>query len=339
MTFRKMLIATAIGVATLSCGVWAQDQAAQPAPNPEVFATINGEILSKNDFYTNLENYPVRTQTGSIPAGTQVAESMINDALILQYAKKNEVSATDAQINAKLGFITKQYGNIDFFLMQSGMTLDEFKHKLAVEQSFVNVLTKGINITDANVKSKYDELLKAPKSQFKAPDEANIAFIVTSDANKAQKAYAKLKTGADFNKTAAQFSDDPSAKSGKNISGWVNSATEGFPADVFKAAYKLEKGKYTTAIKTTDKKWYIVKLLDKKAGKVTPLDDVKELLKEQLAMEKAGSNPKVMEGLQEFIKTAAITMSSPKYQALADSIKAKAANETEKKPTEAGNNN
>lgn len=337
MTFRNIMIAAVLGATTLSCGAWAQGEAVQSPSNSEVFATINGETLSKNDFYSKLENFPVRSQMGSTPAGTQVAESMLNDALVLQYAKKNDAAATDAQINAKLDFVTKQYGNIDFFLMQSGMTLDEFKQKLAVEQSFVNVLTKGITITDTDVKRKYDEMLKAPKSQFKAPDEANIAFIVTSDAAKAKKAYTKLKSGADFGKTAAQFSDDPSAKSGKEKAGWVRSGGE-FPEDIFKAAYKLDKGKYTQAIKSTDKKWYIVKLIDKRPGKVTAFDDVKELLKEQMAMEKAGNNPKAMEGFQEFIKTTTISMGNPKYQALADSIKARATSQPEKLPAEAGNN-
>ncbi len=338
MTFKKVITIILAMSAILSMQVYAQDAPVQPTLSPDTFATINGEPVAKSDFYTRLENVPITTQNGPIPAGVKAAEDLFNETLVLQYAKNNGAAATDAQIQAKLDFFKKQAGgNMDMFLMQTGMSLDQLKQKLTVQQSFVNVLTKNIVISDEDVKKNYDAALKAPRSPYKAPDEAELSIIVVADAVKAKKAYQKLQTGADFVKVATQFSEAPAGKTAKGNKALITEGTPGVPDDIFKAAWKLEKGKYTNTLKASDKKWYIAKMGDKKPGTKTPFEDVKELLKEQMAVEKAGANASVMTAFQQFVKDSKITAGTRNYQSIADGIKAQAAAGLEKIPTNAGN--
>jgi hypothetical protein len=76
---------------------------------------------------------------------------------------------------------------------------------------------------------------------------------------------------------------------------------------------------------------------DKKPGTKTPFEDVKELLKEQMAVEKAGANASVMTAFQQFVKDSKITAGTRNYQSIADGIKAQAAAGLEKIPANAGN--
>lgn len=309
-----------------------------PPVNPDAFITINGEAVLKTDFYNRLENVPVETKFGPVPAGTKAAEDIINEILVLQYAKKHGVTATESQIQSKLDFFKNQSGgNMDAFLMQTGMTLEELKEKLLVQQSFVNVVTKNVTITDAEVKQSYDKALKAPRSPYKTPDQIELSMIVVADLAKAKKAYQKLQKGTDFDKVALEFSEDPDVKENKGDLGVVNEGTPALPEDIFATAMKLQQGKMTNTVKGSDKKWYIVKAGNKLLGKVTPFAEVKDLLKEQLALEKAGGDTKAMQEFQQFVKDAKITAASPKYQSLADSIKDQAGAGLEKVPEHAGN--
>lgn len=338
MTFRKAITIILATSAICSLQVCAQETPTQTTLSADTFAIINGEPVLKSDFYTRLENVPITTQYGPIPAGTKAAEDLFNETLVLQYAKVNGSAATDAQIQAKLDFFRKQAGgNMDAFLMQSGMTIDQLKQKLTVQQSFVNVLTKSIVITDSEVKKYYDAALKAPRSPYKAPDEAELSVIITADAAKSKKAYQKLQTGADFVKVAKEFSEAPAGKTAKGNLAFVTEGAPGIPDEIFKAAWKLEKGKYTNTVKASDKKWYITKIGDKKPGKKTPIEDVKELLREQMAVEKAGTNASVMTAFQQFVKDSKITTGASKYQNIADGIKAQASAGLEKIPNNAGN--
>lgn len=339
MIFKKLFITALAGTLLASLGAYAQETTTPSNPNTGVFATINGETVPQTDFYTRLENYPITSQYGSVPAGTKAAEEMFNEILIMQYAKKNNVAATDAQVQSKIDMIAKQAGgNIDIILMQSGMTLPQLKQKIAIQQSLINVITKDVVITDADVKKGYDEALKAPKSPYKTPDEADLSIIMCSDLAKIKKAYQQLQKGADFGKTAAQYSEAASAKTNKGSLGWVTDGSPAIPADIFKAAWNLEAGKYTVTIKASDKKWYIAKVNEKRSGKKTPFDEVKESLKEQLAMDKASGNPNVFNDFQTFIKESSIAADG-KYQGIADRIKEQAAAGLEKKPEDAGNSN
>jgi|GEM_PF-5458876 len=338
MTFNKVITIILAASAILSVQVYGQNTTTQPTLSPDTFATINGEPVLKSDFYTRLENVPITTQNGPIPAGVKAAEDLFNETLVLQYAKNNGAAATDAQIQAKLDFFKKQAGgNMDMFLMQTGMTLDQLKQKLIVQQSFVNVLTKNIVITDADVKKSYDAALKAPHSPYKTADEAEISIIVATDQAKSKKAYQKLQSGSDFVKVATELSEAPAGKTAKGNKALITEGTPGIPDDIFKAAWNLEKGKYTSPVKASDKKWYIAKLGDKKPGVKTPFEDVKELLREQMAVEKAGANASAMTAFQQFVKDSKITAGSHNYQSIADGIKAQAAAGLEKIPANAGN--
>ena len=83
---------------------------------------VNGEKVSKDEFYPRLERIPVQTQQGTKLAGQYVVEQMIGEKLIEQLAKKENVAPTDAQIEAKIKVIRKESnGDIAQLLNSQGM--------------------------------------------------------------------------------------------------------------------------------------------------------------------------------------------------------------------------
>lgn len=104
-----------------------------------------------------------------------------------------------------------------------------------------------------------------------------------NDAKKeAEDIIKKLKKGEDFDKLAEKYSDDTAtAKKGGDL-GWVSTGdmVEEFDA----AAFKLEKGKYTTSPVKTTYGYHVIYKLDEKSK--PKLKDVKKTVVEKLVKEK-----------------------------------------------------
>ena len=110
---------------------------------------VNGEKVSKDEFYQRLQRIPVQTQQGTKLAGQYVVEQMIGEKLVQQLAKKKNVAPTEAQIEAKIKIITKESsGNLAQLLTSQGMTLDDLKKKIAAEQALINLYTKGVTVKE-----------------------------------------------------------------------------------------------------------------------------------------------------------------------------------------------
>ena len=102
---------------------------------------------------------------------------LVNEKLILQLAKREKVEPTEAQINKKVEMAKKE-GSLSQLLKQRGMTLDDYKRELTLNQAFINVVTKDIKVTDAELKRVYESGLQAKQSPFKKPERVEVALIV-----------------------------------------------------------------------------------------------------------------------------------------------------------------
>lgn len=283
--------------------------------------SINGEKISKNEFYSRLEQVPVQTQTGSEMAGIYVIKQIINEKLVQQLADKKGKAPTEEQINKKIEFIKKESGgNIQKVLAQNGMTMDDLKRKVTIEQSFVNVASINVNITDAEVKNTYEQTLNAKNSPFKRPEQIRISAVVVTSKAKIDKAYKMLKDGNDFGTVAMQLSDSPIAKNSQGVLGWISQDMEAVPKLVRTTTFALAKGTFSKPI-LVGKDWMIVKADQKREAKIQKYEEVKDMIKEQLAVRKGLAGNKYAKELAKFVQGADIKVNQDRYKSIPDMIK------------------
>ena len=143
----------------------------------------------------------------------------------------------------------------------------------------------GGNVTDAQVKAKYDQL----KAQAANQKQYDVSHILVKDQKTAELIEADLKKGDSFAALAKKYSIDPGSK----VKGGELGLSDGsnyVPA--FTAAVtKLKKGQYTTTPVKTQFGYHIIKLNDVKVGSsnLPPFAKIKDQIKQQLQMEKTRS--------------------------------------------------
>jgi peptidyl-prolyl cis-trans isomerase C len=138
-------------------------------------------------------------------------------------------------------------------------------------------------ITDAQVKAKYDQM----KQQSANQKQYDVSHILVKDQKTANDIEAQLKKGANFADLAKKYSVDPGSKAKGGELGWSDGSNY---VPEFTAAIKtLQKGQYTTTPVKSQFGYHIIKLNDVKTGaanSLPPFDKVKDQLKQQLQMEK-----------------------------------------------------
>lgn len=164
-------------------------------------ATVNGQPISKSDFDSKLE---------ASPAARGMLQQMVSDALLDQYAAKNGITVSDAEIAKKEDAIKANFpnGSWDEMLKSRGMTEDDVHHILRQQVILDKAVGKDIKIDDAQVKAYFDKNHGA----FDKPEMVRARHILVPDLATAMKVEAALKNGGDFAALAKQYSTDPGSK-------------------------------------------------------------------------------------------------------------------------------
>lgn len=289
---------------------------------------VNGEKIAKDEFYVRLERVPVQIIKGgrqvTVPAGQYVIEQMITERLLTQLAKKQNVSATDAQLERKLKYLKRSSGgNIMAQLRQQGISQEDWKRQMMLQQSIVNLLGKGSSVSDADVKREYDKELAKPASQFVKPEAVFISVIIARNTEKIQKAYKLLADGQDFGTVAMQLSEDRVSGQGMGKVGWLSEGMSAVPLQIRQAAFATGVGKYSKPMLVKDKSgsaWVIVKSDNKRRASTESFDTVEDLIKEQLIVSKTNRKP-FDKMLKEFIGESKIQVNSERYKGIPDMMK------------------
>ncbi len=164
-------------------------------------ATVNGQSISKASFDNKLE--------GS-PAALSTLQQMVREMLINQYAQKNNIDVTDAQIAAKEDQIKANFppGSWDDMLKSRGLTEADVHSALRTQIIIDQAVGKGVNVSDAAIKAYFDK----NHAQFDVPAQVQARHILVPDLKTAEKVEADLKAGKSFAAEAQQYSTDPGSK-------------------------------------------------------------------------------------------------------------------------------
>lgn len=291
------LIAAALAGAFAGCGSKAGGKCGDL---PEPVAVVNGKPISCTDYVRQL----------NIQAGGQVLMSMIQQAVLDDWAEKEGVAPTEEQIKNQ---IAKH--------KEEGMWEDQVKmfgeaglqYKLRGDQARVNLARKLLKIQDKEVAALYEEM----KPQFVHGPRKMVAAIVHIDKAKVDDALKALDKGKKFEDAAEEFSMQT------NVKFWVpeEDTTGRLPESVVQAVKDLKVGETSKVVsfdspmggQTT---YLILKVLKTQGPADKKLKDVKDDLIDTLALRKSMTDSEFQKKLNSRVKAAKMQVNIEQYKDL-----------------------
>ncbi len=249
------------------------------APGADVVATVNGKQILRSDldryYEASLgENAQKPSPVEADIRRLQLLHQMIQDEILQQQAAKENLTATDEDVNARLTEIKAPYTQDEFYnqLKQRNLTLDDFKRQLRRTLTTNKLLNKEIesriNITDAQITAYYNQhkaefdfvepqyhlaQIAVTTSPSRQPGNLSNKATGAADAKKKIEAlHTRLESGEDFGTLAMNSSDDPNTASNGGDMGFVaESALRGDP-EIYAAVSQLKPDQFTGVLSLYD---------------------------------------------------------------------------------------
>jgi len=261
-----VLVGLAVVLALAGCGT--------KVPGvPRTVAKVNGTPILSSDYLDELNQQ----------SGRQVLRGMLEQEVLLQWAKELGVPATEEQINKQIEAMKRNLEYADR-VKQAGESI--LKRQLMVQQAVTNLVVKIYKITDKDLEAAYNS--PGIKQRFVHGPQKRIAAILALDKKKLDEAAAKIKEGKDFDQVAAEYSF-----TGGVIKDWVNLDGVNMPPSLIKAVEETKTGKVSKvfSLKGPYEQFAIVKVLAERPKADIKLKDVKAEIEQMVAMQKIQTSP------------------------------------------------
>lgn len=241
-----------------------------------VYATVGDQKVTGKDVNAIVKQLPPQLQAAPADKVLElVVNQLVNDRLVDKIGVDTKL-AEDKIVQERIADLSKQ----------------------VIRERFIEKSLEG-KVTDAAVKAKYDELVKASP----APDEVRASHILVTDEKTATEVLAKIAKGEDFAALAKQYSIDPTKANGGDLGYFVKSAMVKEFGD---AAFAMNKGDVSKTPVKSEFGYHIIKVVDKRKQAPPAFDQVKDRIKAQVTEEQAR---KLLEDLR---KTNKVELTLPK---------------------------
>jgi peptidyl-prolyl cis-trans isomerase C len=285
----------ATGKAAAAPAVAAPKQtAAERAKREEIVATVNADKITRGQLIQLLGQYniPDGTQKTAYTTGLDI---LINTKLLTQFLTENRVKVEQAEIDKIVDEQRRAAAeggtSLEKALADSNYTIEQVREQIA------NTLQWGKFIENAATDKALDEYMKANPDLFngtivKASHIQINADESASDADK-QKAKEKLLQikkdilagKITFADAANKYSEDPVNKeqpSGGDLK-WFK--RDRFMESFGATAFKLKKNEISDPVETAYG-IHLIQVTDRRDGKLPTLEQIKERVKNQYAVER-----------------------------------------------------
>lgn len=266
----------------------------------QVVAVIDGEPYTLSSF----KEYAKTKMGREFPRGDlnhiekedkEVLEQFITDRLLAAEVKLADINVTEAEIDHYIARIKQQsrLGDEEIVeaLKREGLTMEGYRASIRAEIEKSEIINrqvrKRVNITAEDVERYY----RLNPKRFSTPDKIRLRHILLSvpqggPAEKEQEAAQKAIEirrralgGEDFAKLAREYSEGAGAAEGGDI-GWINRGS--LLKEIEEIAFgKLSVGEISPPLRTS-LGVHLIKLEARQAGRLLPLAEVQEKIKEEL---------------------------------------------------------
>ena len=164
-------------------------------------ATVNGQPISRSTFDGRLEQSPM---------GRTVLQQLVQETLIDQYAKNNNITVSDAEVDARETQIKANFptGSWDEMLKARGLTEADVRSALREQLVLDKALAKDVTITPAQISDYFNK----NRATFDKPEQVSARHILVPSLTLANQIEADLKAGQNFADLAKKYSTDPGSK-------------------------------------------------------------------------------------------------------------------------------
>lgn len=218
-------------------------------------ARVNDWVLTKEDFDDRLK--ALKQVLPDFDVTNQEARKMVLDEIVSQQLIVME--AKDKGLNKQ---------------KEIASAVDEFEKTLLVRESAKN-LVQGITVSEDDARTFYDE----NPDNFRVQEEWRLREIVVKDQLKANELLLQIMKGEDFAAVAKKNSLSESASNGGDL-GFVANVSS---YEMMAAIAKLQEGEVSNVFEGPDG-YYIMKVEEKRGGRIRDFDEVKEQLRQELVV-------------------------------------------------------
>lgn len=248
-----------------------------------IVVVVNDDVITQRELSNRIKTVSARMKAQNVqmpdPADLrrQLLERMIVERSQLQLAKEMGVRVDDLQLDRAIARIAEaQKMNIQQLRDQMekdgtpyASFREEIREEIIMQRLREHEVDGKIQISDAEVDSFIAAEKAAAAEQFeinisqimvRIPDNAS-AEVIAQRRARAEEVMRQLRTGADFAKMAATYSDASDALQGGSV-GWRQ--PERLPPVFAEALVKLKPGQVTPIIKSTSA-FHILKAVDRRS--------------------------------------------------------------------------
>jgi len=260
--------------------------APRPAQRPvdRIVAVVNDEVVTANELRARarIAETQLRRQKIQPPAADvlerQVLERMIVDRAQLQLARETGVRVDDATVNAALGRVAESNGLTVQALRQrlesDGVSFAQFRDDIRQDIILNRLREREVDSRVQISDSELENFIAAQSGVAADAEEVNVAQIllrvpdnsptdrIDATRSRADELAAQLKSGADFARVAASFSNAPEALQGGEL-GWRNA--DRLPSLFLDAIKGLKIGDVSPVVRSPNG-FHILKVLGRRSG-------------------------------------------------------------------------
>jgi peptidyl-prolyl cis-trans isomerase SurA len=274
----------------------------------KIVAIVNGEIitLSELDRYrsrlqheTDIATNPWEKRAKVFASRRVILDRLIDEKIIDQQCKKWAIKVSARDIDAAIEDVkranTVTEEQLKMALMADGLSWEDYRRELMKQikraRLASRVVRQEFTVDDERLKSFYLQHIQ----RFKEPNQirvSHILIVIPEDADdllvealrhRGEMILDKLSRGEDFQGLARLYSDDASAKNGGDL-GFFKKG-ELLP-QIERITFTLRPGQFRGLVRTKVG-FHIVKVTDKKEGRIIPYEEVVEKVRSQYAEEES----------------------------------------------------
>jgi peptidyl-prolyl cis-trans isomerase SurA len=249
------------------------------APEMRIAAVVNDEVISVADLMSRLKMVVLSSNLTDSPetrqrVAAQVLRTIVDEKLQMQEAKRQNITASEEEINKTVAQIEKQNnmqpGQLKQFLKSHGIEQSALVDQVTASIVWGKLVRRLVSQTNVVSDEEIDYALKRAKEAVNEPQSrvAEIFLAVDSPRQEdevrrlAERLTEQMRQGARFSAVAQQFSQSATAAVGGDI-GWVR--PEQLSPELGKAVAQMRPGELSPPIRTGGG-FYLLLVLDRRAG-------------------------------------------------------------------------
>jgi peptidyl-prolyl cis-trans isomerase SurA len=262
-----------------------QPQAGQP-PETRIAAVVNDEVISVADIRSRLRMVMLSSNLTDSPEtrqriANQVLRTIVDEKLQMQEAKRQNITATEEEINKAVAQIEKQNnmqpGQLDQALKQRGIERSALVDQLTASIVWAKLVRRLLSQTNVVSDEEIDYALKRAQETVNEP-QSRVAEIFLAVDNPQQEEEVRrlaerlsdqMRQGARFSAIAQQFSQSATAAVGGDI-GWVR--PEQLNSELGKMVAQMRPGELSPPLRT-GAGYYLLLVLDRRSGRSAGAED------------------------------------------------------------------